>query len=102
SLFYGISLNGAQTTGNLIQGNKIGTNLAGTAALPNASHGIVLNETASGNTIDRNLISGNVGDGVFLDGTSQSAPDGNIVWFKADGDASNFGNDYAGIVATIS
>jgi len=102
SRYYGLDLGGFQTTGNLIQGNKIGTNLAGSAALPNGQYGIYVNEEASGNTIDRNLISGNVSHGVFIDGTTQSAPDGNVVWFKADGDASNAGNFFAGLVATIN
>src|SRR5262249_55454266 len=55
---------GASKGGNLIQGNMIGTNAAGTAALPNGHDGIDIVNSA-GNTIGgngagaRNFISGN-------------------------------------------
>ncbi|MDX2302002.1 MAG: LamG-like jellyroll fold domain-containing protein [Microscillaceae bacterium] len=50
---------------NLIQGNYIGTNAAGTSALPNEAQGI---ESLRGgaNTIQNNLISGNNGEGLYL------------------------------------
>ena len=62
---------------NRIEGNFIGTNAAGTAALGNESTGVEINGLNAGNVVggnlaeQRNLISGNEGDGVFAgtDGT---------------------------------
>ncbi len=69
----GIYLYGAATTGTVIAGNRIGTDITGTLALPNASGVFVVN--APDNTIggsisgDSNLISGNTKYGVYLSGT---------------------------------
>ena len=46
----GVLITGAGATGNLLQGNYIGTNVASTIALPNAV-GVQLANGASGNTI---------------------------------------------------
>ena len=62
---------------NHIEGNFIGTNAAGTADLGNDSAGVEINGLNDGNVVggnlaeQRNLISGNDGDGVFAgtDGT---------------------------------
>ncbi|MBA2524190.1 MAG: hypothetical protein H0V18_00200, partial [Pyrinomonadaceae bacterium] len=59
-------------TGNLVQGNRIGTNVSGTAALGNAREGVVLEDGASSNMIGgttaaaRNIISGNRTNGLDL------------------------------------
>lgn len=59
---------GTSTTGNVVQGNYIGTDAAGTTALGNGRGGVTIN-FASGNTIGgsapgaRNVISGNESDG---------------------------------------
>ena len=60
-----------KATDNLIYGNRIGTNAAGTAAVPNALHGVEIN--ADGTIIGQsetggasNTISGNGGSGVFI------------------------------------
>ena len=76
----GLSLS---SSGNVIRGNFIGTNAAGTAALPNASSGISLinasNNTIGGTTAGaRNIISGNQADGIFIGGQTSPA-DANIV-----------------------
>jgi len=76
----GIHLSGTSANQNQIFGNFIGTNAAGTIAVPNgdtnafASAGVYV-DTASANTIggstaaERNIISGNLQDGVGLIGT---------------------------------
>jgi hypothetical protein len=57
---------------NPLQGNFIGTNATGTAALGNAGNGVRLSDEAHGNLIggtspaERNIISGNLGDGILL------------------------------------
>ncbi len=48
---YGIRFTSSAATGNVVEGNDIGTNAAGTAALPNANNGINIDGGASNNTI---------------------------------------------------
>jgi CSLREA domain-containing protein len=72
------------TANNDIRGNFIGTNAAGTAAIPNTGGGIEMHTAASGNVVggataaDRNLVSGNTGDGISLSNLT-GTPTGNIV-----------------------
>jgi hypothetical protein len=67
----GISVNGA--SGVQIVGNFIGTDATGTLARGNGGSGIVLTTGASSNTIggtaaqDRNIISGNTGNGIDIE-----------------------------------
>jgi hypothetical protein len=78
------------TNGNVIEGNFIGTNPAGTAALPNGSGGngaIIFGFcgtpstcTVGGTTADaRNLISGNIGTGIGLGNGSGNTVQGNLI-----------------------
>jgi hypothetical protein len=74
-------LNAAGAANNIVRGNYIGTNAAGTAALANDATGIQVqgapNNTIGGtNAADRNLISGNGSAGVFIDGATAT---GNTV-----------------------
>jgi hypothetical protein len=75
---------------NLVQGNLIGTNAAGTAALPNTQYAVFLN-TASVNSIEGNTISGNNADGINTTGNGALA--GTVSWWKADGNANDFGGE---------
>ncbi|MFN8374052.1 MAG: right-handed parallel beta-helix repeat-containing protein [Anaerolineae bacterium] len=79
----GIVIGGANSTGNIIQGNYIGTNAAGTGNLGNLSNGIYLSGGAANNTIGSstvtaggNLIAFNGGRGIYLD---TSAGTGNRI-----------------------
>jgi hypothetical protein len=84
----GISLSGSSTTGTLIEGNYIGTNAAGTAALGNAGNGISVADSAMSNLIGGatltpgtgpgNLIAGNFGDGINIS-AGQTSVQGNSV-----------------------
>jgi hypothetical protein len=74
--------------GNAITGNFIGTNPAGTAALPNGSGGLggVIFVGASSNNIvggttpaARNLISGNIGNGIELGTGTGNTVQGNLI-----------------------
>ncbi len=87
----GISL---ESNGNTVAGNYIGINAAGTAALPNALFGVAVQNGGSGNIIggtaptDRNVISGNTGDGiVIVGGTGGNQVLGNYVGINAAGTA---------------
>jgi titin len=98
--YQGIYVQDAGTTQNVVAGNFIGTTVNGTVALANGVAGVFLNYGASGNTIGgtttsaRNIISGNLGDGVAIqnDG-NQIGTFGNVV-------AGNYiGTDASGTVA---
>ena len=74
----GVALNGPSATGDVVQANYIGTNAAGTAALPNVL-GVLVEHGASSNTIGGtasgagNVISGNSGYGIQVDGAASAA-----------------------------
>jgi titin len=74
----GIVLNGTNTvSGNLVVGNRVGTDATGTVALGNGGPaGVQVFGQASGNTIDANLIAGNLADGVLV---RDSGTTGNLV-----------------------
>lgn len=80
--------NGAQ--GNIVQGNRIGTNPAGTVAIPN-TFGVNLNAGASNNMIGgsaagaRNIVSGNSASGVNLHNASNNTVQGNYIGTDAAG-----------------
>ena len=79
--FSGVTINDPGSTGNIIQGNYIGTDVTGTVALGNGAHGVEVNESP-GNTIGGsmagvdNIISGNGWDGIGIGGTDAT---GNLV-----------------------
>ncbi len=63
---------GAHARDNLVVGNLIGTNAAGTGSLGNGSDGVQIlnasdNTIGGASTLDRNVISGNAGNGVLID-----------------------------------
>lgn len=71
----GSSIIGASATGNLVQGNFIGTDVNGTADLGNIENGVVLynapnNKIGGGNAGEGNVISGNGGNGVYISGAT--------------------------------
>ncbi|NOT05961.1 MAG: CSLREA domain-containing protein [Anaerolineales bacterium] len=96
---YGIMFNNA-ASGNLIQGNIIGTNATGDAAIANL-YGILLLTDSGANTIDGNLISGNSMFGVKLyNSTSGSMVKGNLIGLNAAGNAAIANNVGVSIDAT--
>jgi len=88
--FYGGIGVGIGSNDNLLIGNYIGTNAAGSAALPNGGSGIVA-AYGSGNTIGgttsgaANVISGNGGAGLSLADESQDLVEGNFIGTNATG-----------------
>ena len=66
---------GVDTSGNVVQGNKIGTHAAGIAALDNSVIGLLINQSR-GNTVQGNVISGNRHIGIEIAGGTAS---GNLV-----------------------
>ena len=81
------------TANNVVQGNKIGTNAAGTAEIHNTSNGIFIWNTGTGNTIGGsaagagNLVSGNWGVGIRIDDASGAIVQGNLIGVTASGAA---------------
>ncbi|HOX57253.1 MAG TPA: hypothetical protein P5205_11460 [Candidatus Paceibacterota bacterium] len=70
----GMEIFEAFASGNLVQGNYIGSDRTGAKAIPNTDRALVVNMNAFGNTIGGavpgagNLISGNLNRGITLDG----------------------------------
>ena len=82
----GVAIAGAGATGNVIEGNDIGTDSSGKNALPNEYAGVVIAGDASGNTIGgltpsaRNVISGNGYFGVYInEGATDNTVEGNYI-----------------------
>lgn len=92
---YGIWISDANTTGNVVLGNYIGTSASGLAAVPNGSGGLIVTGSSHDNSIGgtsvgaRNVISGNVDTGVWLigAGVNQNTVRGNYIGLAATGNA---------------
>ena len=80
----GIIIEGTECIQNVVSGNYIGTDSTGANPLPNQQCGVILAD-ASGNLIggdiplEGNVISGNTGSGVRVDGNSGSITMNNII-----------------------
>src|SRR5208337_3506688 len=74
----GVYIYGANTSGNVVQGNYIGTNAAGNDALTNSVIGVLISQS-SGNTVQGNLISGNRFVGLEIAGGAGGTASGNLV-----------------------
>jgi VCBS repeat-containing protein len=85
----GVEISRSFSTGNLVQGNFIGTDVTGTADLGNGGHGIVIADSASNNTIGgaadggANTIAFNDGDGVFVIISTNNAIKSNSIFSNA-------------------
>jgi hypothetical protein len=115
---YGVDIDGAFqstifNTGNRVAGNRIGTNLAGTAALPNRNGGILIERGAGtaligtngdgvSDALEANLISGNVGTGVQLfQAAAGNRIAGNIIGTNLAGTA-KLANTGLGVAISIT
>ena len=84
----GVLFADAATTGNVLQGNFIGTNTTASAALPNGGNGVDVLADASGNTIGgtvpgtKNVIALNGGRGVFVESGTGNAILGNTISYN--------------------
>ncbi len=105
----GIIINGSAATGNTITNCYIGTNYSGTiaggtASVNNDGAGIMIQNGASSNVIDDNVISGNGGYGVYIYTLFSSSSNiqqnnkitNNRIGVTADG-TSALGNDQDGV-----
>ena len=82
-VFYGVQLQAPSTTGHLIQGNYIGTDITGTLSLDTPTNLQLGLADMGGVSVLDNLISGNTGGGVHtIDGITLR---GNLIGTKRDG-----------------
>lgn len=98
---YGIFMGGGSASGNRIEGNIIGLNAMGTAALPNALSGVYI--TRAGNYVGGtapgagNVVSGNASHGIHMNFSQNTEIQGNVIGLGADG-ATPLGNNGHGIL----
>ena len=102
----GVVIGDNGTQNNVVAGNSIGTNAAGTAALGN-TQGILVTGGAHNNRVgtngdgtsdaaERNIVAGNRQDGIFLTLVNQTVVAGNVLGLAADG-ATILANGFRGI-----
>ncbi len=100
--FNGVFIINGGTTGNLVLGNKIGTDVTGTAALGNSQSGVVIGSGPTANTVGgtaagaANVISGNGYVGVYLGATTGNVVLGNLIGTDVNG-TTNLGNTKDGV-----
>ncbi len=95
--------------GNTLAGNLIGTDASGASALPNGGSGVTLANNADNNAVGgatagfRNVISGNSGSGVNIDGSTSdcnyNTVQGNYLGVNASGDSLGNGGDGVSITS---
>jgi streptogramin lyase len=98
----GVAVRG-KSTGNLIQANLIGTDLAGDAAIGNGIAGVLISDSSRNVVGPSNLVSGNgsrsQGAGIWIDGpgATNNMVFGNRIGTNLAGDAS-LGNEIIGVL----
>lgn len=102
---FGVRVTGADTDDTTIQGNLIGTDESGSAAIGNANNGVRIDSGAAGTTVGGtsegagNVISGNGTQGVRItgEGTDFSVILGNVIGTDSNG-LFELGNRFAGVL----
>ncbi len=100
----GIRITGTGTDTNTVAGNYIGINVAGSAPLANTLDGIRINGGAEHNRVggasagERNIVSGNLANGIWLEGTETNSNVilGNYIGLSSQG-FGGIGNQLLGI-----
>src|SRR6185437_281574 len=84
---FGVFITDAGTSGNSIEGNDIGTDKNGTAALGNGAGGILIQGGATNSSIINDLIAYNSGRGVVVNGatTTQNGLVGDSITHNTGG-----------------
>ncbi len=93
---YGVAIDGSGTASNVVAGNYVGLNAAGTSALSNGFAGVGIFGGAQNNTVGglttsaRNVLSGNTDQGIVIrdSGTNGNVAQGNYIGLNASGTAS--------------
>ena len=94
----GIWLSGSGVSNNVVRGNFLGLNAAGTAAVPNTVVGIYAINGASSNCFIGNVMSGNTSEGLRIAGAGSTAniAQGNFFGTDATGTTA-VANGFAGV-----
>jgi titin len=98
----GVYIVNSGTDNNTISGNFIGLDATGTMDLGNNRDGILIQIGPQGNVIggsstaERNVISGNDDDGIYISDASSNVVEGNYIGTDAQG-VSGIGNGYRGV-----
>ena len=98
---FGVGIFNASATGNRVEGNFIGTNAGGTAAVGNAG-GVFIQNASAANTVGGeaagagNLISGNAAHGIQTAGAVGTKVHGNLIGTDVNGTA-DLGNVREGV-----
>ncbi len=111
NLLNGVAILGALTSAHKIQGNFIGTDVAGSADLGNSGFGGVqirlgsINNTVGGTTAAaRNIISGNDRMGVFIheSGTTGNVVQGNFIGLASNGTTAIGNTSHGVFIASVA
>ncbi|MBC8422445.1 MAG: VCBS repeat-containing protein, partial [Chloroflexi bacterium] len=102
---FGIGLFSSGTDNNTVIGNYIGTDVSGAVVLGNGGTGVLIEDGPQNNAIggngpqERNVISGNVGNGFKIKGagTNNNTVSGNFIGTDVNGTA-DLGNSRLGVV----
>ena len=94
----------SNSSNNIVSGNLIGTNESGTGAIANGTQGVFVSNGSTGNVIGgssvaaRNVVSGNVAEGVLIadSGSDGNFVQGNYIGVTINGDTA-LGNGGAGV-----
>ena len=87
----GVVVYDAGPAGNTIEGNYVGTNVAGDAALANTTTGVLIEsdgttgEPSTNNLVIDNVLSGNGESGVAIENASENTVEDNLIGTGADG-----------------
>ena len=98
----GVAISGSGTDNNQVCGNFIGTNVNGVAALRNRDNGVLINGGAKLNTIggatdgERNIISGNQDDGVYISGSGTTGQDDGYIPYSSETNENQVCGNYIG------
>jgi len=107
NLLEGLRIWGAKSLLNSVEGNRIGTDANGSAALANGLSGVLIASGASGNYVGlgfvdntvskRNIISGNLESGIRISNAKDNSVKGNYIGLDSTG-AISLGNRSDGIL----
>jgi large repetitive protein len=81
----GVELNGSGTTGNVVEGDYIGTDSTGNNDLGNPGAGVAISQGASSNTVTLDVISGNSYAGVWISASPDNVVSADLIGLGANG-----------------
>ena len=92
----GIFIDGSTADNNVIDNNYVGVDPSGTVDYGNGNSGIRIENTASWNTVEACVVSGNTQSGILLDNTTQNRLFNNIIGLNSE-EAAGIPNNDQGI-----